>query len=97
MWLLGWVCRWACALCIACSRVMVSYSALYAGSATEASGQVALVYGKAPKTASLGSWDMFSLALSGRVVGLQCMTILILKQFFYASYQVGVSLYSECI
>jgi len=53
-WLLGWVCRWACALYNACSRVVVSCSALYAASAKEASGQVVLVYGRAPKTASLG-------------------------------------------
>ena len=67
MWLLGWVCRWACALYIACSRAVVRCSALYAGSAREASGQEVLVYGKAPNVASLGSWDMYSLVLRGRV------------------------------
>ena len=51
-------------------------SNLYAGSAREASGQAVLVYGRAPKVASLGSWDMYSLALRGRVMGLQCMAFL---------------------
>ena len=55
VWLLGWVCRWACAMYNACTRVMVSCSALYVGSAKEASDQVVLVYGRAPKIASLGS------------------------------------------
>jgi hypothetical protein len=48
-----------------------------------------LVYERAPKTASLGSWDMYSLALRGRVMGLQSMTLLILKQFLSASYRVS--------
>ena len=56
--------------------------ALYAGSAIDASGQAVLVYGRAPKTVSLGSWDMCSLACSGRVRGLQCMALLILKQLY---------------
>jgi hypothetical protein len=47
------------------------------------------VYGRAPKVASLGSWDMYSLALRGRVMGLQCMTLLILKQLQKASYKVS--------
>ena len=71
------------------SRVVVRCSALYAGSAREAFGQAVLVYGRAPKIASLGLWDMYSLALSGRVMGLQCMTILILKQLHNASYKVS--------
>ena len=79
MWLLGLFCRWACALYNACSRAVVRCSALYDGSASEASGQAVLVYGIAPKVASLGSWDMYSLALRGRVMGLQCITLLILK------------------
>ena len=49
---------------------MVRSSALYAGSAREASDQTVLVNGRAPKFASLGSWDMHSLALRGRVMGL---------------------------
>ena len=89
MWLLGWVCRWACALYNACSRAVVSCSALYAEIAKEASAQAVLVYERAPKTASLGSWDMYSLALRGRVMGLQSMTLLILKQFLSASYRVS--------
>jgi hypothetical protein len=79
MWLLGWVFRWACTLYNACSRAVVSCSALYASSAKEASCQAVLVYGRAPKVASLGTWDMYSLALRGRVTGLQCMTLLTLK------------------
>ncbi len=89
MWLLGWVCRWACALYNACSRTVVSCSVLYASNAKEASSQAVLVYGRAPKTASLGSWDMYSLALRGRVMGLQCRTLLILKQLHNASYKVS--------
>ena len=72
----------------ACSRVGVSFSALYAGSAREASGQAVLVYGRAPKTASLGAWDMYFLA-RGRVMELQCMTLLILKQLLGASCKVS--------
>jgi hypothetical protein len=83
------VCRRACALYNACSRVVVSCFALYAGSARDASGQAVLVYGRAPKIASLGSWDMSSLARSGRVRGLQCMTLLISKQLYSASYKVS--------
>ncbi len=79
MWLLGWVCRWACAMYNACSNAMVSCSALYAGSARDASCQAVLVYGRTPKTASLLSCDTYSMALNGRVTGLQCMTLLILK------------------
>ena len=74
---LGWERRWACALYSACSRVVVRRLALYVGSANEASCQANLVYGRAPKVASLGSRDIYSLALRGRVTGLQCMTLLI--------------------
>ncbi len=88
-WLLGWVCLWACALYSACSGDVVRYSVLNAGSANEASGHAVLVYGRAPKVASLGSWDMNYFALRGRVMGLQCMTLLILKQLQSASYKVS--------
>ncbi len=54
IWLLGWESQWACALYNACSRVVVRCLVLYAGSAREASGQAVLVYGMAPKVASLG-------------------------------------------
>ncbi len=87
MWLLGWGCRWAYALYNACYRAVVSCAALYAGRAREASSQAVLVCGRAPKVASLGSWDMFSLALRGRVMGLQCITLLILKQLHNVSYK----------
>jgi hypothetical protein len=40
-----------------------------------------------PKVASLGSWDMDSLPLRGRVMGLQCVTLLILKQLHSGSYR----------
>jgi len=73
----------------ACSRAVASCSVLYAGSAKEASGQTFLVTGKAPKTASLGAWDTYSLALRGRVMGLQCTTLLTLKQLHNASYNVS--------
>ncbi len=100
MWLLGWLCRWACALYNACSRAVVSCSALYVGSAKGASGQAVIVYGRVPKTASLGSSDMYSFALRGRVMGLQCMTLLILKQLHNVSYKVSGmghgSSYSSC-
>ena len=68
---------------------MLSSSALYAGSAKEASGHAVLVYGRARKVASLGSWEMYSLALRGRVTELQCMTLLILKQLHSVSYKVS--------
>jgi hypothetical protein len=45
----------------ACSRVVVSSSALYVGSARDASSQAVLVYGRAPKIASLGSWNIYIL------------------------------------
>jgi hypothetical protein len=100
MWLLGWVCRWACALYNACSRVVVSCSALNAGNAKEASGQAVLVYGRSAKTASLGSWDMYSFFLRERVMGLQYMTLSILKQLHNVSYKVSGmghgSSYSSC-
>ena len=89
MCLLSWVCMWACAMYNACSRIVVSCSALYAGSARKASCQSVVVYGRAPKTASLGSWDMYFLARSGRVRGLKCMPLLILKQLQSASYKVS--------
>ncbi len=47
------------------------------------------MYGRAPKVASLGSSDMYSLALRGRVMGLQCMTLLIMKQLHTVSYKVS--------
>ena len=65
--MLGWVCRWACALYNACSSVEVRWSAIYDGNAREASGQAVLVYGRALKVAFLGSWAMYSLVLRGRV------------------------------
>ncbi len=68
---------------------MVKCSALYAGSASEASSQAVLVYGNAPKVISLGLWDMYSLALRGSVMGLQCITLLILNQLQRASYNVS--------
>jgi hypothetical protein len=84
----------------ACSRALVRCSALYAGSASEASGQAVLVYGRAPKVASLGSWDMYYLALRGRVMGLQYMNLLILNQLHNVSYNASGmghgSSYSKC-
>ena len=84
----------------ACSRALVMCSVLYVGSARDASGHAVLVYGRAPKIASLGSWDMYSLALRGRVMGLQCITLLILKQMHNASYKASGmghgSSYSSC-
>ena len=71
------------------SRAVVRCSDFYVGSAMEASGQAVLVYGRAPKVASLGSWDMYSLALRGRVMRLQCVTLLILKRLQNASYMLS--------
>ena len=100
MWLFGWVCRWACSLYNACSRAVVSSFALYAGIAKEALGLAVLVYGRAPKVASLGFCDMYSLAIRERVMGLQCMTLSILKQLHSVSYKVSGmgygSSYSSC-
>ncbi len=92
---------WACALYNACSSDVVICCVLYGGIAREASGHAVFVYGRAPKTASSGSWDMYSLALRGRVMGLQCMTLLIFKQLHNASYRVygmgqGSSYSSSC-
>ena len=72
------------------SRAVVRCLPLYTANAREASGQAVLVYGRAPKVASLGSWDMYSLALRGRVMGLQRMTLLILKQLHNVSHKVSV-------
>ena len=78
----------------------MSFSVLYSGSARDASGQSAFVYGRAPKIASLGSWDMYPLARRRRVIGLQCMTLLILKQMHSALYKMSGmghgSSYSRC-
>ena len=71
-----------------CSRAVVRRLAVYAGNAREASGQAVLVYGRAPNIVSLGSsWDMYSFSLRGRVMGLQCINLLILKQLQRASYR----------
>ncbi len=83
------MCLWACAVYNACSSVVVICCVLYRGGAREVSGHAVLVYERASKTASLGSWDMYSLALRGRVMGLQTMTLLILKQLHSASYKVS--------
>ncbi len=71
MWLLGCVCWWTWALYIACSSAVVSCSGLYPGCAREASGQAVLVNGRAMKSPSLGSWDIYSVARRGTVMGLQ--------------------------
>ena len=56
--------------------------------------------GRAPKFASLGSWDMYSVARKGTVMGLQCMTRLMLKQLHSVSYSMSGmcngSSYSSC-
>ena len=75
MWLLVWVCLWACAIYNACSSDVVICCDFHDSSAREASGHAVLVYGRAQKTASLGSCDLYSLALRGRVVRLQCMAL----------------------
>ena len=54
MWLLGWVYRWACELYSACSRALVSYSALYVGNVREASGQAVFCVWKGPEDYILG-------------------------------------------
>ncbi len=69
MWLLGWVCLWACAMYNACYSAVVICLTLYVGSAREASGHAVLVCGRAPKTASLGSWDMYSFSSQGKSHG----------------------------
>ena len=94
------MCRWACALYNACSRAVVLCSTLHVGSAREASSQAVLVYGRAPNVESLGSWDMYSLDLRWRVMGLQCKTLLIVKQLHSVSYEASGmghgSSYSTC-
>ncbi len=81
----------------ACSRAVVRCSALYVGSAREASGQAVLVCGRAPKVTSFGSWDMYSFALRGRVMGLHCMTLLIWKQLQEFVYVVCVASVLWCV
>jgi hypothetical protein len=86
----------------ACSRAVVSCSDLYSGSARDSYGQTDLAYERSAKIASLGSWDIYFLARTGRVMGLQCMTRLILKQLHIVSYMVsgmshGSSYYSLCL
>ncbi len=56
------MCLWVCALYNSCSRAVVKCYVFYAGSAREASGQAVFVNGRAPKTASLGSWDIIFLS-----------------------------------
>ena len=68
---------------------MVSCSGLYPGSARDASGHAVFVYGRAPKSPSFGSWDIYSVALKGTVKGLQCITRLMLKQLRSVSYRVS--------
>ena len=87
-------------MCIACSRAVIRRSVVYASSAREASCQAVLVCGRAPKVASFGSCDTYSFVLRGRVMGLQCMTLLIFKQSQIVSYRVSGmchgSSYSSC-
>jgi len=52
-----------------CSRDVESCSALYAVSGRETSGHAVLVCVRAPKTVSLGSWDIYSLARRGESRG----------------------------
>jgi hypothetical protein len=70
MWLLGvvWLCAWG--LYIACSRAIFSLSALYTGRASDVPGHAHLVYGRAPKDASWGSWEIYVLARRGSLIGL---------------------------
>jgi hypothetical protein len=89
MWLFGCVCRRAWALYSACSSAVVSCSGVYPGSAREASGQAVFVNGRALKSLSLGSWDMYSVARRGTVMGLQCITRLMLKQLRSVSYRMS--------
>ena len=89
MWLLGCVCRWTWALYNACSSAVVKCSGLYPGSAREASRHAVFVNGRAPKSPSLGPWDMYSVARKGSVMGLQCITRLMLKQLRSVSYKMS--------
>ena len=84
-WLLGDMCRCACALYMACSSAFFRFSALYSGRASDVPLHADLVYGKAPKSVSLGSCEIYYLARRGRMIGLQCMTLFMLKQVCSAS------------
>jgi hypothetical protein len=48
------------------------------------------VNGRALKSPSLGSWDMYSVARRGTVMGLQCITLFMLKQLRSISYRMSV-------
>ena len=52
---------------IACSRVVLSLSAVYFGRASDAPCHVDLVYGRAPKTASWGSWETYVFFSEGEI------------------------------
>jgi hypothetical protein len=60
--------------------VVLSFSALYSGRAIDVPLHADLVYGRAPKAASIGSCEIYYFARRGRMVGLQCMTLCMLKQ-----------------
>ena len=65
---------------------------MYSGRARDVPLHVDFVYERAPKAASLGSCEIYSLAWRGRMIGLQCMTLFMLKQVCSASYMVsGIS------
>ncbi len=83
------MCRCAWALNIACYSAVFSFSALYSGRASDVPLHADLVYRRAPKAASLESCEIYALARRGRVMGLQCMTLYILKQVLSASYMVS--------
>ena len=70
---------------MACSRACLSLSGVYSGSARDESGQAVWVYGVAPKQVSLGSCEMYVLARSGRLIGLQWITLCIPKHWCIAS------------
>ena len=79
------MCRYACALYIACSSAVLSFSGLYSSRARDMPLHADFVYGRAPKAASLGSCEIYSLARRGRMMALQCMTRFMLKQVLSAS------------
>ncbi len=63
--------------------------AFYYGRASDMPLHADLVCGRAPKSASLGSCEIYSLDRRGRMKGLQCSTLFMLKHVLSASYMVS--------
>ena len=75
--------------CCRLPSAVFRFSALYSGRASDLPFHADFVYGRAPKAASLGSCEIFSLARRGSMMGLQCMILFMLKHVLSVSYMVS--------